>query len=324
VPAEVLKGWQAKALTRQTSYADTHPSLSDRLKAIGAEPEFAPPSSAESAAILLGPKRVEWESEFDERWRTKVAESWKRLHIRTQTNRARIELLRAKAAEGALDEPTALELVNLEEEVGEGPAAALAMRRALIEKHPNSLPLRFALARQLLQRGDSEGVAAMESVISAEPEAILAGAQILRDFYARQNQMSLAARWHQRYLERTNLVQAGQRERSRWLLSDQIAPHGLASEAIARLVSQLQVVTNLKRAYLARKLTHYLPEKPLYILGFTSSPWWKLNDAANRHALTQQIRQEVKFPGDTLIVALDGTQWGFGKKMRRVKGARIV
>jgi Zn-dependent protease with chaperone function len=324
VPVEVLKGWQDKALARVTSYADTHPSLADRLRAIGVEAEFAPPSKGEGAETLLGPHRAQWESEFDEHWRTKVAESWKRLHERTQANRVRIAELRAKAAQAELDEPAAIELVNLEEEVGEGSAAALAMRRALMEKYPNSQPLRFALARQLLQAGDSEGVAAMESVMAAEPEAVLLGTQILRDFYARQNQMPIATRWHQKYLERANLVQTGQRERSRWLLSDAVVPHGLASEDLARLVAQLKVITELKRTYLARKLTRHLPDKPLYVLGFRCTPWWKLDDRAKRNALTQQIRQKVKFPGDTLIIALEGPNAKFAAKIRRVKGARIV
>lgn len=324
LPMEVLKGWQDKALAKKTSYADTHPSLAERLQAIGAEAEFAPPSSGESAESLLGPERAEWESEFDERWRTKVAESWKRLHERTQVNRARIAELRAKTAVTELDEPAAIELANLEEEVGDGPRSALAMRRALIEKYPGSLPLRFALARQLLQAGESEGVALMQSIVATHHEAIFPGTQILRDFYARQNQMSLAARWHQRYLEQAKLVEAGQRERSRWLLSDQIVPHGLTSDDLARLVTQLKAVTDLKRTYLARKLTRYLSERPLYVLAYASSPWWKIEGSAKRHALTQQIRQEVKFPGDTLIVALEGSNGKFLQKIRQVKGARIV
>jgi len=324
VPVEVLKGWQDKALARTTSYADTHPSLADRLKAIGVEAEFSPPSKGQGAETLLGPDRAAWEREFDERWRTKVAESWKRMHERTQANRVRIAELRAKAAQAALDESAAIELANLEEEAGEGPAAALAMRRALIEKYPNSQPLRFTLARQLLQAADSEGVAAMESVIAAEPEAMLAGAQILRDFYARRNQVPLANRWHQRYLERAHLVQTGQRERSRWLLSDQIVPHGLGSEDIARLVAQLKAITDLKRAYLARKPTHYLPNKPLYVLGFRSSPWWKIDDRAKRQALTERIRREVKLPGDALITALEGSNAKFTSKLRRMQGARVL
>jgi Zn-dependent protease with chaperone function len=324
VPTEVLRDWQEKALARKTSYADTHPSLADRLKAIGAQAEFAPPASGKGAETLLGPHRGQWESEFDERWRAKVAESWKRLHERTQANRVRIAELRAKAAEAELTEPAAIELVNLEEEVGEGPEAALAMRRALMEKYPNSLPLRFAIARQLLQAGDSAGVAPMESVIAAQPEAMLPGAQILRDFYARQNQRLHATQWHQRYLERANLVQAGQRERSGWRLSDPIVPHGLASEDLAGLVAQLKAITDVKRAYLARKLTRYLPDKPLYVLGFRSTPWWKLDHRAKRTAVTQRVRRELKFPGDTVIVALGGSNGKFGKKIRRVKGARIV
>ena len=324
VPTETIKGWQDKALARKTSYADTHPSLTDRLKSIGAEAEFAPPASGEGAETLLGPNRARWEQAFDERWRARVAESWKQLHERTQANRGRIVELRAKAAETELDERSALDLANLEEEIGEGPAVALAMRRALVEKYPNSLPVRFALARQLLQSDDAEGIAPMESVVSGEPEAILPGTQLLRDFYARQNDMSRAAHWNDKLLERVNLLEAAKRERSRWRLSDKLAAHQLAPEQLSSLVAQLKAITGVRCAHLARKLTRHFPEKPLYVLGFKSTPWWKLDNRAKANAILRRMSQEVRFPGETIIVSLEGSNQGFAKKIRRVRGSRIV
>ena len=153
VPAEELRSWQDTALAMKTSYDDTHPSLADRLTAMGAPAEFAPPLAGDSAERLLGAERERLQSVFDAQWRERVAESWKQVHENTQANRLRMSELRALAAQVGLDEQTALELADLEEDVGEGPAAALAMRRRLVQQYPDSLPARLSLARQLRLTG---------------------------------------------------------------------------------------------------------------------------------------------------------------------------
>jgi len=84
VPAEELRTWQDAALAAKTSYHDTHPSLADRLQAMGARAEFAPPLAENSAEALLGAERARLERAFDAQWRERVAESWKQVHEKHQ------------------------------------------------------------------------------------------------------------------------------------------------------------------------------------------------------------------------------------------------
>jgi Zn-dependent protease with chaperone function len=324
MPPESRRQWLEEALATRTSYADTHPCLADRLRAIGVAAEFSPPTTGQSADALLGPDRASWECAFDEEWRTRVAQSWTQVHERTQASRLRIVELRAKATTAALDESAALELVNLEEEVGEGPVAALAMRRSLVEQYPNSLPIRFALARQLLTSGEEEGVAAMVSVVGAEPEALLPGAQLLRDFYASRNDMARASDWHEKVVARATLLQEAERERAQWLASDTIVAHKLSGEEIATLNGQLKAIPEVRRAYVVRKLVRHFPETPMYILGYEVTPWWRLHSRSRATATLQRIRQDIYFPGRTLIVSVEGRNYKFGRRMRRVRGSRIV
>jgi Zn-dependent protease with chaperone function len=199
VPAEELCSWQETALAIKTSYDDTHPALSDRLQAMGVQAEFAPPLAGDSAERLLGGERARLESVFDAQWRERVAESWKQVHENVQVNRQRLAQLRAQSE---LSEAEALQLADLEEDVGAGATTALGMRRTLLDKYPQSLPVRFSLARQLLQAGDSAGVATMEAIIEKEPDAFLAGAELLRDYYWRRNQIQVARQWQRRIVER--------------------------------------------------------------------------------------------------------------------------
>jgi len=208
VPAHELQSWQETALAGRTSYDDTHPSLADRLKAMGVAAEFAPPLAGDSAERLLGAERARLESAFDAQWRERVAESWKQVHENTRTHRLRLSELRSQAAQTGLDERKALELADLEEDVGEGSVASLRMRRALVAKYPESAPARFSLARQLLRAVDVDGVALMEALIEKEPNAFLAGAQLLQDYYWRRNERDLALQWQRRFMERANELHA--------------------------------------------------------------------------------------------------------------------
>jgi Zn-dependent protease with chaperone function len=321
---EELQRWLRTALGKQTSHADTHPCLADRLKALGMEAEFAPPPAAGGAERLLGPSLAQWQNSFDAGWRERVQEIWKKIHEQTQSKRARMVELRSKRAAADLDEVTALEFATLEEEVGAGPDAALLLRRTLLEKHPESLPVRFALARQLLQRGDAEGVKPMESVLEQTPEAVLPGAQLLWNYYLCHNETDRASHWQRRYLEQSAALQAAREERGELLPSDPLIEHALPADALSALTAQLNTVPGLTRAYLVRKVTRHFPERPLYVLGFKSGRWWQMYDGANAHALTHRIRQEVRFPGDALIVNLDGPNQRLAHRLPAVKGSRII
>jgi Zn-dependent protease with chaperone function len=72
-PELELKAWLTAALKQATSHQDTHPSLTDRLKAIGASAEFSPPALGESADKLLGAVLVRVEMMFDAAWSKAVA-----------------------------------------------------------------------------------------------------------------------------------------------------------------------------------------------------------------------------------------------------------
>src|SRR5262249_30837635 len=136
VPAGELRDWQQKALAARTSYGDTHPSLADRLQAMGVAAEFSPPAAGSSAERLLGHELSRLEEAFDEQWRERVAASWKQVHESTRASRQRIAQLRSEVCQGELDQSKAQELADLEEEVGEDPRVALAMRRALVARFP--------------------------------------------------------------------------------------------------------------------------------------------------------------------------------------------
>ena len=324
VPASDLAQWRDAALTSKTSHSDTHPALCDRLKAIGAPLEFAPPSAGQGADRLLGAARARVERAFDVKWQNDVADSWRKFHEQTQRDRTRLAGLRADRERDSLDQKQALELAALEESVGAGTDAALELSRATLTRFPDSPPARFALAQYLLRNGDSKGVAMMESVIREDASAMLAGAELLRNYYAGREDHANAQSWQDRYLDQAKQLQAARKERNQVLLSDRFVAHSLGADRLARLAAELKSVKKLRRAYLVQKMVQHFPGEPLYILGVKSTGFLQLHNRQRTAAVVQAIREGIELPGDTIIIDVEGSNYRFGRKLRRVKRARIA
>ena len=175
LPKGDLDKWQDAALNQITSHVDTHPALGDRLIAIGADAEFAPPRKGQGADYLLGSVLEELEKTFDSQWRDRVSSSWQKYHEQTQAKRIRLAALQSEKAAAPLTEQESLEFVALEEEVGTDSTVVLPLLRETVARFPRSTAARFALARHLLREDREEGVQLMVSVMTEDPTALRAG-----------------------------------------------------------------------------------------------------------------------------------------------------
>lgn len=323
IDPEDARRWLARALAEETTYADTHPSLSERLAALGAVAQFAPPEPGAGADRLLGERAAVLAGRFDSRWREGVAASWKRVYEETQEKRARLAALREQAKPACLPPGEAAELADLEEEVGEGPAAALALRRELLGRQPDSALARWVLGRQLLQQGDRDGIALVEAAMQGEAAAVLPGCELLRDYWWRCGERELAQQWHERARQRADELQEGKRERESLEAGNVWLEHRLDSPALQALSARLRQIEGLKCAYLVRKHVVHEPHRPLYVLGFAVGGLGARRGERQR-AVMEQLRTAVEFPGETLIINVEGTNSGLGRQFAQVAHARLV
>jgi Zn-dependent protease with chaperone function len=317
--SEEAERWLERALTRPTTCHDTHPSLAARLQALGVTPQLAPPAADAAADRLLGTRAASLATAFDSRWRERVTPVWQKVYGDTLKKRERLALLRRQAQLGPLVTAEGAELATLEEDVGEGAVRALVVAREVVARDPQSHLARFTLARQLLLQDETEGVAMMEAVIHFEPEALVPGSQLLRDYWWRCGQAQRAQQWHQRALERARVLEQIRRQRQRVHLHDIWLEHGLAPAAVQALVSGLQNVGGLRGAWLVRKQVTQWPDKPLYVLGVEL----RASGAAARAALAR-LRGSLAYPGETVIVRAGGRNGAFARKFRDVGNARIL
>jgi Zn-dependent protease with chaperone function len=324
IDPEAARAWLDQAMARTTTVDDTHPSLADRLKAIGEAPHLAPPAEGEAADRLLGELAERITAEFDERWQQSILPSWKERYEESQNSRKRLAELDAKAAaQPELSLQEAYDRAMLTDSVGAAADAALEQLRALHARAPDEPVVRCALGARLLLRDDETGFALVEQAMQADESLIVAACETLRDHCWRKDRKEEAHVWHARMVERQQSLAAAQAERERILTSDKFDPHGLPADAIAGLRHQLAAVAGLRKAYLVRKRLRHFPERPQFILGHVVSPWWWFHNRKRAADVQQRIVETLRFPGEALIISLEGHNRGFGRKFRFIRGARI-
>lgn len=307
-----LRGWLDAAMARETSAADTHPALAERLRALGMSPLLDLPPDGQAADTLLGSALPPITAEFDRRWRESIQPAWERRHQEVRVKRDHLAGLDARLAKGeSLTMDERLQRARLTDEVGAGAEASLAQFRELYAEAPDDAAVCFGLGVRLLQIEDESGIALIEHAIARDVEALLPGAELLRDYHAARGRREEAQRWHERWMERLLVLQAAQAERNGVLLGDSFDSHGLADAQVAELRAQLGAIPSIGKAYLLRKRVQHFPERPLFVLAFTIKPWWRRNKAADAAAVQSVLAKDITFPHETLIVWLKAENFRF-------------
>lgn len=325
IDAHRAKAWLEQALARKTDSTDTHPALTDRLGAIGQNAILVLPVPGEAADKLLGRALPQVTNEFDRRWKVRIAGAWSERYQEVQEGRHRLAELDAKHDSGTeLTLQETYDRALLTESMGGKPDEALTQLRALHARVPDDPTVCLTLGARLLGRDDAEGSALIERAMTLDEGTILQGYECLRDYHWRAGRTSEANDWHGRLLERSQLLEVAAKERRQVLLSDKFDPHELPDAALSELCVALGKVPGLRKAYFIRKRVRYLEHSPCYVLGFRVSKWYQLYSRKRTDDVLRGIQESVSFPGEALILSVEGSNWRFGLKFRRIKGARIL
>lgn len=319
------EAWLERAMARQTDSADTHPALHDRLKAIGEPPRLALPAVAQTADHLLGGALEVVTAHFDRRWQNDVSSSWGEHYRQVQDGRRQLAELNGRFESGAeLTGQEAYDRARLTETIGNNPDDALAQFKILHERVPNDAVICMSLGARLLSREDASGGALVERAMRLDESATAKGCELLRDYHWRIGGKEEARAWHQRLIERLRLQEAAHEERNQVLLRDKFVRHGLSDEALAELRDALKAIPGLRKAYFVRKRVSHFTHQPCYVLGFCVTPWFKLHRKRRAREVLRRIQESVHFPGETIILSVEGANYRFGRKFRWMHGARIL
>jgi Zn-dependent protease with chaperone function len=312
----------AKALAQRTGYGDTHPCLSDRLKAIAVEPYLPGPVAASAAEALLGPALEGLRRELDDRWRAGVKEWWAKRHQYASESRTRLASLERKAESGSLTEEEHWDRARFTEEFG-SVDTAMTLYGQLLEVNSQHVGALWRRGQLLLARDDPQGIDQLSAAARIDPKLEQPACAAVVGFHRRHGREMEAQEYEKRYWELSEHGELARRERARVHSNDRLLPHELDAASIAAFTGNLEQVGGVKRAWLARKALRYQPERPLYVLGVLSdAPWWRPVASSVEKELMARISRECRPPGDTLIISLR-LNATFRTPLRRIRGSDI-
>jgi len=258
----------------KTDNFDTHPSLADRLNAIGVVPDSThaqqlSPITESAAEVWLANQYQAISQEFDLQWQKNVEGQWQQRHQYLCDKQKEFAGLSIK---DPLTKDERWQLLMLSEELNSDIDISEQLN-AFVTEFPEHLQARYRHGIFLLNNGDERGVAEIEYVMSQEMDAILSGCEAAIGFY-KDKQPEKAEEYRRRWISRNEYLQSVNNEFAN-LPSDAIlVEHGLDDEMVNRLRELVTGNTDhINKIYLLRRILKSDPKLHDYVFAFEISGW---------------------------------------------------
>ncbi|AFY44484.1 M48 family metallopeptidase [Nostoc sp. PCC 7107] len=328
IPLKEASIYLAQALAEKTDNADTHPCLTDRLKALGFTPgvqeelSVSAPIRLSAAQEYLGTSLEKFRDEFSHTWYEKIATPWRQKYAEVQQSLAILDKLNAKAERQqlSLGEATTRALLTFELE---GEEAVVPLLQEVINLDSNHASANYLLGQILLKQEDASGIEYIERAIAQDIDIGIDGYQIIFSFLKKHGQNDRAELYQERAEKHYDLVMRGQEERSSLKASDNFKSHNLSNAEINKLHQQLSRYPHITTAYLVQKVVQYFPEKPLYVLAVMRKfSFWENNHDVDNAQLVDALLKEIELPGGVFCFILNNNL-NFEKTFKQIPDAAI-
>lgn len=325
-----VRRWVRQSLSVKTGYVDTHPSLADRMRALGvhiSEEEWAArigavarPSAAEE---VLGSGLDAWFRAFQERWHKAVAPSWSERHKEVQALRDRLADLKARGASSSLQEEEKWEAARLSGDL-EGEEAALPLYEEILRANSGHVSANFETGRILLRRGESSGLEHLERAMKSDPDCTYTACSLVEQYMREQGRQSEADRYYNRALQFLDTSDEAENERQNVTAADTFLSHDVDADTLKQIRDHLRRYLRLKAAFLVRKSVRFFPEKGAYVLGILPTrAWYQFSNISQDDLqMIQLIAQQTPLPAGTYVMLLNQDR-PLRKKMEAVAGSQI-
>ncbi len=303
------------SLARLPGFDDTHPTLAQRLAALGVEPAHVPPPQRSAAEDLLGDLLPELERRFSDQWREGVEHAW------AQNHRQHAQDLQRLAELDALVERNPEEVVEharLREELEPG-VDAVALYRDALASAPEHAFAHYRLGVLLLARGDASGAGHLWDAMRLDPQSAQAVLSHLEHHYRETADYAGLDRVDAEWKRLQAAYSKSQRAREELTSRDEFEPHALDGDALATLKNMLEREGGIGKAWLARKR---IPDDPHGLPHFTLLVKWR-GMVFNEDRKLQRIVDGLELPG-SYIVFTAANRRGIARKLRKVAGEPIL
>lgn len=299
----------------ETKYADTHPSLKDRVDALDAVPQLPVPPKQNAAEAWLGERNQKIMNDFDQRWLHDNAESWKsRFEYVTHARSKISEYKQANSAD--LSDEDLWNYAYWTNEF-EGSDAALPLFRRYQERYPNDPDPAFFIGMTLLDRGDAAGLEELR-IARNSASLIERTAYAGYEFLKQRGEEEQADAWWKESIKANEIFIAANSERESVTLNDTLEYPQIDDELLQQLVAKLKQQKKVGLVWLAQKKVEYFPENPVYIIAFNPKGL-----AISTDSIQKAVAENLEVDGDFFVVCKGGDTKALAKKVIKA-GQRII
>ncbi|MFC5401419.1 ankyrin repeat domain-containing protein [Cohnella soli] len=304
------------ALRAETSYDDTHPSLAERLQALGEDmrlPEYEERSAAEN---YLASSLASLMNQLDHQWQEEVESNWSERAEQYDAMREELDKLRTERPD-ELSEQQVWQLARITEEL-HGPSDALPLYEALIQRNDKLAPAYMAagtiLIRESNAANDEKARTYISRAMELDSDYTFACCDELIAHYEKRGDDAKAQEWLEIGRNHARLHGLAVQERETIQPTDEYEPHGLEDYQLVPFINELQRYPILKEAYLVRKKVKYWLDKPLYVLLIRNKRKWLTGKRKIAELVVRNLGQDEALLPGTAIVVLNTH-----RKFRRVR-----
>ncbi len=315
-----------KELKLKTFVSDTHPSLTDRLRALEQPPIFTMPSMDSAAEYFLGDNRRRYEMLFNEFWAKMVEPQWRHAYETAKDNRKRRQRLQQWQQRLAEVPPgLAVQLALIHEDLHER-EESLKLLRPAAQAWPEHAEILYILGRMLLEDDDPEGVPLIKKAMELNPSLLYGGSELLGQFYLSEGDPASARPYLQNIDDETKTVIQAMCERMIITHKDELEPVDAEEWIRQDILEQIEnLLPNLNaEIYLAAKKMKYYQAQRQYILGLRHRwRWWQFNKKVEEMKHLELLANELYLPGPGNIVWLRKKFARWRRQLRKMPGARL-
>lgn len=304
----------AQALARAPDFDDTHPTLAQRLAALGVDAGAEETPRGGASTSLLGELLPALERRFSEDWRARVQAGWEQNFEQHARDRERLAQLDAVVVRGPAE---TVEHARLTEALHPD-VDAVALYRQALGHAPDDPFVHFRLGAMLLQRHDASGVGHLQRAMALDADSTEPALQCLGNFYRETGDAAgcdaIADEWKR--------LQQGQlrvhHARNELTGRDEFLPHGLDDAALASVRTALERIGGVGSAWLARKR---LPGADGGLPHHVMLVKWR-GMVFSEDARLRKIVETLDLPGSCMVFVASRRR-GIARKLRKAAGAPV-
>ncbi len=326
VPLDPTKArrWLEEALRRPTDHSDTHPSLLDRLRALGIAPSGGavpaePPVPGRTAAdVFLGDRLPGIVASLSGTWRQELSPAWAARHEEVRQIRAGLV---PEEEVRTLDDAWkwAAAMIDLEDDEAAMPWIARVL--AMDSRHVGA---RFVSGRHLLAQGDARGVGVIEEVMFEERSLAMPALGLLHDFHSAAGNIGMLEELTRRADALDDFFQLVDQEREGVSKSDTLLPHSLPEDSLVELAGIFESEGDIARVQAVRKDVRHLPQTPMHVFSVTvKAPAFSLRSANADQELVARLIGRLPVEGTSFVFIHGKDMKWLGKRMSEIPDSLI-